>query len=218
MNECADTIKMSASGHFYPASLPTWLFRRLAGGLAWPSRGEAGFLVVLAESLDMDFQFNTRHIHLLHEQRDYGGQSFVNPEPLLRAAVAATDRFKVSAWFARPGQFERDIVVFNREQASLRQAQIRPIRLPGDPDLDYCVSLVRKRTYDQKTLHLGTQSEVMPALAALPGDLSASRFEDHPEVSALLMALAGLELLPDRGASGPRQASKRRVADPAAGY
>lgn len=212
-----ERIESTAEGRFYCTSDPTHLFRRVAGGLAWPSGSLPGFLVVLAEDFKQDFYFRTRHVRVVHEQQDHGGQPFITLEPLLRAAVTVTGRFKVYPWLALKGIYARDIAEFNREQAGLRKPQIRPIQPPNDPGLEYCAALVRKRIYDQKTLHLGS-STLMPRLAALPDDLAQTRFEDHPEVTALFLSLAGLELLRPPEGRGRTHKRTRAAADPAAGY
>lgn len=205
-----------AGSFFVDAENPEHVFGRVSGGLAWPAHGNPGFLVVLAEDLVPDPAFKTRHIYRMAEYANFNGLSLVHVDTLLRAAVEAVRTCQVSDWFALRLEHQTPLSAFNRSQAELRQPQIRPIQPDHNPDFEFYASLVRARIHERKTLHFG-HSLIPPKLMALPSDCSGERFGDYPELTALFMALAGLELRQNRGLGQSSEKNTRR-ADPVGGY
>lgn len=178
---------------------PEQVFGRVAGGLAWPAHGNRGFLVVLAEEARTDPAFNVKHVHLVYEPSEEEG-SLIHLDNLLRAALRAMRACSAGRWFAPRLEKSAQLVRFNREQAQLRQPQVRPVQPEANPSFEHYASLVRSRIHERKTLHFG-KSAIPAKLSLLPSDCSAEQFEDHPEITALFFALAGLELISSSGRS-----------------
>lgn len=190
-----------------------WRYRRLIGGVAMPARGRSGFLVVLGEDLDKDWDQQERHLRLILERNECLGRSFLDAAAVFAECSRLTREMKVYPWVGDTGPYRHDLSAHNREAYKLRQAPVQIISPPGGHGFEYYAQLVKARMLHKKTLHL--DSGVVPArLSALPLDLSGEHFEDHPEASALLYAVAAAELT---GKEDVRSQTPKRRASPA-GY
>lgn len=188
-------------------------FRRIVGGMSFPGSGKNGFVVVLGEDMEGDFEHRERHLRVIYESRDYLGQGFMEPVPVLKECSRLTRMMKVSRWMCLIGPYVYAVADHNREMFKTRQAPVNLVPPPGEHDFEYYAGLVKARMLHKKTLHLG-EGTLPGKLASLPLDLSGEKFPDHPEVSALFFAVAGAELI---GKDDTRSRAKRiRTSD--AGY
>lgn len=192
------------------------IYRRIVGGAAWPKGGFPGFLVVVGEDRSEDYGFKVRHLRRLVELREYGGEAFLEPEPMFKAMAWLVDQLKVDRWYGMADRFNFQLCDYNRDQARVRQPRVS-LHWPPEhgKGFEYFALLVNKRTRAQKTLHLG-DSELGGKLGGLPSDLSGVKAAAHPEVAALFYAVAGVDLVPIRG--GNFLSRSGGAADSTAGY
>lgn len=188
-------------------------FRRIVGGVAFPGRGKNGFAVVLGEDLERDFDHGERPLRVLLECRDHLGQTFMEPMPVLKACSRLARNMKIIHWMGLIGPYVQIMAEHNREMFKTRQAPVTLVPPPGEQGFEYYAALVRSRMLHKKTLHLG-KGALPGKLASLPLDLSGERFADHPEVAALLFAVAGAELI----GKDDTPARSKRVRTSEAGY
>lgn len=200
-----------AGNYFQDESKKT--FRRIVGGMSFPGSGKNGFVVVVGEDLKEDFEHRERHLRVLYESRDYLGQGFMEPVPVLKECSRLTRMMKVGIWMGLIGPHIHAVAEHNREMFKTRQAPVTIVAPPGEKDFEYYAGLVKARMLHKKTLHLG-KGTLPGKLASLPLDLSREKFSDHPEVSALFFAVAGAELIGKNDT--PARSKRIRTSD--AGY
>lgn len=191
----------------------TRLFRRIVGGAGWPSRGAPGYLVVVAEANEIDFEYDARHFYRIYESGEWNGVALMTWENILEAMKFLSASFGVSPWFCLPCPSREALIDFNRKNAQAKKNVLR-LRHFNDPDFETFLSTVYKKTTSIKTLHFGP-SNIATRLNALTRDISKEQFRDHPEITALVMAVNGLEYTSPQGApkrSGPK------IADKVGGY
>ena len=186
---------------------------RIVGGVAWPEVGRPGFLVVLGQELDHDFDAGGRKVHVLEERDEYGGESFLSLESQIQAIRALRTKMHCPDWFGLECPHSRVLADFNRNETSFKRPPVR-IKELDDPEFGTLLELVFRSTVVRKLLHFH-DSALPGILAALPADAAKSgKFPDHPHVTALLFALAALDTTPQHTATS----RTRSVADKIAGY
>jgi len=168
-------------------------YRRIIGGIAWPSGEHPGFLCVIGESDHTDKRLQLRHLWMLteHEDRD------VNK--LIKRMYDVQNRYLVDPWY---GQTENVLMMHFVDRFNQRL----PIKKTGiyiaeAPFLDEAHNLrlyahqARSRvTPAGKTLHFGSNSQIPGQLSGLtPDDVQTKKAEDFPVVAALGYCLSGLE-------------------------
>lgn len=216
MMEIGQGVAHSGAAVLWDASDHTSMFRRVVGGVSWPKGGRAGFIVVVGEDLKEDHSFKTHHLRRFVELREFQGEVFLEPEPMFRAMGYLAGRLKVGRWHGLADRFDTQLCDYNRRQAEIRQPRVL-LDWPRDyrKGFEYLAMLTLKRVRAQKTLHFG-ESELGGKLLSLPADLDGVKAADHPEVAALLYAVAGIDLVAIR--AGKVSSQRRGVADATVGY
>jgi hypothetical protein len=186
---------------------------RIVGGVAWPEVGRPGFLVVLGEDNFDDVEAGGRHVHLLLERGEFGGESFMSLEAMLHAIQHLRGKMRCLDWYGMEPPRPTVLTDYNRAESKLKRPPLR-IKEIDDPSFDWMLDLVFQRTVTRKLLHF-YESSLPGMLSSLPADIGRTgKFQDSPPVTALVFALAGLE--------GRRPASttphKKFIADRVAGY
>lgn len=187
---------------------------RIAGGVAWPEVGQPGFLVVLGLDMYDDPDVGGTPVHVLLELMEFGGETFLSVEPILEAIRVVRGKVRCGEWFGLECPRPRALSDFNRNETAYRRQPVR-IKEVDEPDFGRMLEMVFRRTVVRKLLHFG-QSALPGYLSALPAEAARTgKFTDHPPVTALLFALAGLE-----GTRGEpvEMRRKSRVVDRVAGY
>lgn len=189
------------------------LFRRVVGGVAWPAKDKAGFVVILGEDLNEDQLFGIRHLRLLGEWREYLGLTFLELRPMLDCMSSLRTDMLARPFYGEIGPWMKVLSDYNRDRAKLRLPTVQVFTPPGELDFEYHAGLLRRRLLNQKTLHFG-QSVITPRLGMLPANLDGLKHVDHPEIAALMYAVAGL----DHTGTQSQGRGKHRPADPQGGY
>lgn len=185
---------------------------RIVGGVAWPEVGVPGFLVIVGQEADHDFEAGGCKMHVLTEREEYG-ESFLSVEAMLNAIRVLRSRMYCPDWFGLECPQYRVLSEFNRNETKFKRNPVR-IKEADDPDFGAMLELVFRNTVVRKLLHFH-ESTLPGTLAALPADAAKTgKFTDHPHVTALLFALSGLENTPQQVAGS----GGRRVVDRVAGY
>ncbi len=202
-------------GYFFQvtAGEDVWKCARLAGGVAWPGVGRPGFLIVLAEDLDADMETGGTAVRVVAERNEYGGESFLSVEPVLECIRNLRNKLLCPEWFGLECPQTNVLLNYNRAEAKFKRNPIR-IKELDDPRFERLIELVFRRTVVRKLLHFG-ESCLPGLLSALPADVAETgKFQNHPEITALLFALAGLD-----GTRPPQTRPKSAaVIDRVAGY
>lgn len=190
--------------------------RRVSGGIGWPGRGRPGFVVALGEELEENQDWpGVRNLHVLHEQQDWQGQNFLSVPAMIRAVGEIQRRFLVREWWCEPRpDFSGDLRAYNREQTARRLPVVRLWDVPSTVSPEWLAMRVHLRTSGQKTMFFRGADLTRAALSGLARDLSGLSWGDSPEVTALLMAVSGLDAREFR--SG--RVEDWRPADSLAGY
>lgn len=187
---------------------------RLAGGVAWPVAGRPGFLVIVGEDADPDIELDIRPMRVLVEAGDHFGTPFLALEPVLESMLEWRSRVYVPTWHGLPFPQPDVLRAFNRAQAQRKKQGLVPGEMP-EPKFGPMLDLVYRRTAVHKTLHFG-ESAIPGRLSALPADAAQTgKFEDHPEVTALLFAVAYLE---SRAVVGRTVSRSAPIGDRLVGY
>ncbi len=193
--------------------LETRVFRRIAGGAAWPSKGQPGYLMAVAEDMEYDMELETRHYRRIYETGAWMGQALMTCEAMLEAMYSLSSRFGIRPWYCLPCPFLEALRDFHHKKAHERKGRLK-LEYLRDPDFERFLSPVYRRLTTSKTLHFG-QSDTVAMLGNLDKDVSGETFESNPQITALLMAVNGLE---HTRVDTVQRPAKRFTADRVGGY
>lgn len=192
-------------------------FRRIVGGIGWPGKGQPGFLAVVGECKSANVEFPDQHdLHVVGEWGDWQGQSFLSVQSMFSAISGIQRVAMASEWWSvdRP-EFIRDMRDHNRRQENMRRAPLRVHHPREDATAEWLTMRVHLRTSARKTMFFNHADRLRAAASSVGRDPSEFEWSDSPELTALLMAVAGIE---SRGFSGVPVRSPRVVADSLSGY
>lgn len=170
--------------------------RRICGGVGWPGRGLAGFLVVVGEEVEPDRDWpDQRRLHVLGEWADWQGQGFLDPSAMFQAMGAVQRLVMMNEWCAEDKpQFQRELRAFNRGQADMRRAPLRLTRPKDEITPEWMAMRVHLRTSGRKTMFFHQAEQTRAALSAMPRDFSELTWNTAPPaVAALLLAMSVME-------------------------
>lgn len=166
-------------------------YRRIVGGIGWPSVHAPGCAVVLTEDLFKDYEAETRIIRIIDTKYD------ADPNGLLDQVEAIQDNLCRLDWYGNAkSTWRRLLPDKNSELNRGRKAQIRLHKPPAFDDADKFGSysqLLRLRLGGVKTFYFdesGTAMEFSQILGD-PGQMDEQRF---PGAAAVLYALAAMDL------------------------
>jgi hypothetical protein len=174
----------------YWDSVTTQRYLRMAGGLAWPSRGKAGYLVAVGEARAIG---ERSEYHVVADSEADG------LEGLLRKAMELRSRFGTDDWWGETGlppmaQFLSD---FNRDRR-LSDARSRfilreaPFADSAD-GLRYYADLIRGMLLPEKRCLFFAAGSALPGhLLGFEPEAADGRATDRPPIAALGFALAAL--------------------------
>lgn len=166
-------------------------YRRILGGICWPSVHAAGCAVVLTEGLFKDYEAEARIIRVIETKYDK------NPNGLLDQIEAIQDNLCRLDWYGNTeSTWRRLLPDKNAELHRNRKAQIRLFKPPAFDDTDKFgayAQLLKFRVGGVKTFYFdesGTAMEFSQILGD-PSQMDESRF---PGAAAVLYALAAMDL------------------------
>lgn len=188
-------------------------FRRVVGGAGWPGRGKPGYLVAAGECSDWDFEFETRHFYRIFETGEWMGRPLMSWDAIFDAMSFLTSKFGITPWFCLPCPAPEALVSYSRRITAEKGRPPR-FRHLHDPTFESCLSTIYQRISQVKTLHFGS-SEAAARLSSLGRDLSREHFDEHPEITALAMAVNGLEYTRAQQPAGKKRA---HIVDRIGGY
>jgi hypothetical protein len=173
----------------------TRTYSRIAGGIGWPSHGNPGWFCVLGEDRDLN-EYGSHDLHVLAEGDSYLGEPVMDPYLLFESMADQGQTNKVVSWYGMQTFPKLELVAFNKAQLLLKRPRLRVLPPPdeGSRGMAGYLQLVRRRVSSSKTLFFGEHQRIAAALSGLPADIDALRYDDHPAVTALLTAVAGLDL------------------------
>lgn len=192
-------------------------FGRIVAGVVFPGHGQGGFVAVLGEDLRPDPVLGERHVRLLFECDEWQGAAFSQARPVLDACVDLRERYFIERINGVASDVRQDLGMVNAELAKDRRPRLVVMCPPGHGrrDFEFYARLVQRRTWAQKTLHLGLGARLSAQLQSLPRIVHDLRFEDYPAATALFWALSGLDLM--QSGEGARW-SQAGPADGGSGY
>ena len=169
-------------------------YRRVIGGLAWPSGTEEGFAVVLAEDHVPDRKIDTRHVYVLEED---GSHDVLE---LYELCTKFNLKHGVNQWFG--DNMSPLIAMFERQNRANTWRGYAGIRLRPAPRLhernalEMYAQLVKQRLQPgKKSLHFGQNSEIPQRIVQISVDeLRNSPAEQYPVLAALGYAMAAIDL------------------------
>jgi hypothetical protein len=178
-------------------------YRRIIGGISWPTAAKAGFAVVLGEDRFLDKTLGKHHLRVLAEYEHE------NPTELLRRCAEFEKLYQVTVWYGDPtNQPMMDFLARSGFSVYVTQAPYL-----DDPRVfDFYVKLIQQRTaFSSKTLHLGEESKLRNYCEKVSPDkvdfglLQAS--QEYPAVLALGFAVSAMDTWkPDSGAQAEADA------------
>ena len=173
----------------------THTYCRIAGGIGWPAHGNTGWFCVLGESRDLN-EYGSRDLHVLAEGDSFLGEPAMDPYVLFEIMAEQTRENKVASWYGLPTFPKQELAAFNKAQLLLRRPRLRVLPPPDETARGMAgyLQLVRRRVSSRKTLFFGKHQRIASALSGLPADIDSLRYDDHPAVTALILAVAGLDL------------------------
>jgi hypothetical protein len=168
-------------------------YRRIVGGLAWPSGEAPGFVLVIAENDHKDPRLKLRHYWLLDEHENNSA------ERLIKKLYDFQNKYMVNPWYGDTNNvlMMHFIDRFNNKLAKKQKGiYLAEASFCDDPhNLRLYANQIGDRTaFAKKALHFGEASRIPGALSILsPDDIYKKRAQEFPIVAALGFAIAGLE-------------------------
>jgi len=168
-------------------------YRRIVGGLAWPSGDKPGFLCVVGEDDHKIPRLKTRAYWLLAEYKTN------NVDKLVKRCYDLQNRFLISTWFSAVN----DVIMMNfvdkfNSKLSKKKKAIYLSEAPfvGEPHSMklYANQILGMTDPAKKTLYFGTNSSIPDVLLSLdPEQIKKQRVEEYPHIAALGYIISGLE-------------------------
>ena len=168
-------------------------YRRIAGGLGWPSGESPGFIVVVAEDYHKDPTLKFRHLRLLTEYES------MDVSRLVKRLYDFQNTYLVNPWY---GENENELMIhfvsrFNKALGPKKKG----IHITGAPFVEdphslrfYANQIKNLMGVAKKALHFGASSQLPGQLGALtPDDVQMKKVQDFPAIAALGFAVAGLD-------------------------
>jgi len=168
-------------------------YRRVIGGIGWPSGEKPGFVCIVGENEHERKRLKQRDYYVVTEHSDHDVEKLVN------RCYDFQNKYLVETWYANADNVLMIYFVdrFN-EKLSKKKKGIYVVHAPfGDDNhnLRLYANQIRSRTRPAtKTLHFGEASLIPGTLRELsPDDVLKRRAEEHPTIAALGYAISALE-------------------------
>ena len=166
-------------------------YRRVYGGIGWPSASANGCAVILAEDLYNDYEAETRKLHIIETVYD------ADPNGLMDRIEALQDSFCRIDWYGNTDSaWMRILTDKNRELFNNRKASIRIFKPPAFDDADrfgVYSQLLRLRTGGGIKTFFFNNSKTASDFLQPTGDTSKIDEEMFPGIAAVLYALAAMD-------------------------
>ena len=168
-------------------------YRRIVGGIAWPSGEAPGFIVVIAEDDNKDPRLKLRHLRLLDEYEHRSA------DRLVKRLYDFQNKYLVNPWYGYPNNELMSYFIdrFNRDLTK-KQKGVYIAEAPFADDVHnlqlYANQVLTRTTTGRKSLHFGSKSRIPGVLSGLqPEDVKKKKSQDIPAVAAVGYALSGLD-------------------------
>jgi len=188
-------IEMPLGGtkeYYYDSDTPAE-YRRIVGGVGWPSGGLPGFIVVVAEDYHPDLTLNLRHFRLLTEYSNH------DMPKLVKRLYDFQNLYLVEPWHGEDDneQMMHFVSKFNENLGHKKKG----IYISAAPFIDdshslrfYAHQIKSLMSVAKKILHFGEASQLPGQLSMLsPDDVQTKQVQGYPAVAALGYAVAGLD-------------------------
>lgn len=166
-------------------------YRRIFGGIGWPSVNTEGCVVVLTEDLFKDYEAETRIIRVIETKYDK------DPNGLLDQMEAIQDNLCRVDWYGNTESVWRRLLPDkNADLHRNRKAQIRLFKPPAFDESDKFGAysqLLRLRVGGVKTFYFDESTTTMEFQQIL-GDAASMDETIFPGAAAILYALAAMDL------------------------
>ncbi len=178
----AETIFQDMKGHEY---------RRIVGGMAWPSGDVSGFAVVVGEDLRKDVTVNDRGYRILAEC------SQVHISDLIKWAYEAQSQYMVKPWLGdtKNRAMMEFVSRFNKSN------QQKSLLLQDAPHLDdphafefYLYLISEKTKPSKKILHFGKSLLANALMSFQPESMRMASAQKYPAIRSLGYAVSYLDI------------------------
>jgi hypothetical protein len=171
-------------------------YSRIAGGIGWPAHGKPGWVCVIGEEASDSSILGTKDLHVLAEGDSAFGEPCMDPVVVFKAMSEQVVENMATTWYGLPTYPKTELAQYNRSMMLLKQPRLRILPPPQEEQRGIAglLQLVRRRVSSHKSLFFGEHQRIPSQLSALPADIDSLKYSEHPAVTALLMAVAGLDL------------------------
>lgn len=178
---------------YYCQHEPYREFRRVIGGLGWPSGEQQGFVCVAGESDHKVARLNLRKIWLLAEYESG------NIEKLIKRVYDLQNKYLVKSWYSdTENVLMMHFVDRFNSKLSKKKKGIYIAEAPFIGETHnlrvYAHQIKGRSRPEKKSLHFGSNSRIPGVLSSLsPDDVQKKKAEDFPAIAALGYVLSGLD-------------------------
>lgn len=162
-------------------------YRRIFGGLGWPSVSAPGCAVILAEDLFADHESGKRKLHIIETAYDKDHNVLLDKMSAIQESLCRVD------WYGNPeSSWVRLLPFLNKRLFGERRASVKLFKPPAFSEADRMsvyFQLFRLRTGGLKTLYL----DGSPTANEFAQILTDIKEEEFPGVAAVLYALAAMD-------------------------
>lgn len=169
-------------------------YRRIVGGLAWPSGAKAGFGVIVAEDLENDVILKKRIFRVLAEVEER------HLRKLLKRCGEVGSSHKVGFWYGKQNN-KPAMQILEEVNRDRQQHHQEPLFLADAPFVDDRRALEsnylpviseRLNPKPKKSLEIDTDSTLRVRLAEFDRGASNANADDYPAIAALAYAVVHL--------------------------
>lgn len=187
-------------------------YSRIVGGVGWPCHGVPGCYCVLGQEASRINLYDLPVLRVIDEGREVMGEPLMDYPTTFKALAQAAEGNMVFRWYGMPGFPLSELARFNRSRLIGRHCRlvVSPPPMLAERGVPGYLSMVRRRVSTQKTLYFGAHRIIPQALSGLPADIDDIGPDRHPAITALVSAVAGLDLVDDRMRNRPYAAREHR--------
>jgi hypothetical protein len=185
------TTPMGNVRHYYRDVKNNFEYRRVYGGLAWPSGEMPGFVVVVTEDERLTPELQTRIL------RVYAEHATNDVPALIRKAHDLEYYYNVQSWYGDNETMMRFVTAFNRSLPKTKQGfYITAAPMVDDAhNLQLYAHQIRERIRPaKKSLYFGDHTMISGAFGVLTDeDVKKKRASEFPAIAALGYVVAAME-------------------------
>ena len=168
-------------------------YRRILGGISWPTGDQPGFACIIGESDHKTVRLKTRNLYVLAEYRQK------NIEKLIRATYALQNKYLIDGWHGK----EDDVFMmhfidrFNSKLSKKKKGIYIAEAFLSESvhSLKLYANQILSRTQPAKKSLFFEGKDIIPGelLGLSDEDIKSKKTEDYPAIAALSYVLSALE-------------------------